>query len=161
MSSAAALTATVGFALDLTPHLSFGQDNIMAVRLTPEDAFVALVSGRRHLSERVARHVPARFMLHTGALMSRRPEVSTCERHGGGAKRDPQPRAARAHVTVETAILDAAGQSRSAGNRDDANDFPRDKLRRRQSDVIRRNPQRWDIDQPYLYRASDVPEERR
>ena len=42
------------FEFDLTPDLNFGAENVMAVRLMPEDAFVALVSRRGHLPQRLA-----------------------------------------------------------------------------------------------------------
>jgi len=37
--------------VDLTPYVKFGAENVLAIRLDNPRALVALVSGRRHLSQ--------------------------------------------------------------------------------------------------------------
>ena len=101
----------IGFAFDLTPNLHFGaQENVLAVRLTPEDRCFALVSGRRHLSQRLAGYHRAGARGRCGALTSpprRSPTKRAPWRSRPKCTTRGQP---AAKLVLRTSVVDAAGK---------------------------------------------------
>jgi beta-galactosidase len=146
----------IGFAFDLSPHLRVDGENVLAVRVAPEEE-----SSRWYPGAGIYRHVwlvatadvhVARFgtfvttpmvaddrasIVIRTELKNRRPEVAA--------------------VVLETTILDAGGRviartestRRVAAQATDAADVPMELLR----------PHRWDVDDPYLYRVESVVRE--
>ena len=136
----------IGFALDLTPSLKFGGENVLAVRLAPE-----VESSRWYPGAGIYRNV---WLDSTGPVHVARwgTYVTTPEVSDASAKvlvkteirdRDSQP----ARVTLETAIVDAAGKTvgRAQG------EYTAPATAEQTIEVA--NPKRWDIDNPYLYRV--------
>ena len=140
----------IGFALDLTPHLRFGGENVIAVRLAPEPESSRWYPGAglyRHVwidatgpvhVERWGTFVTTPAVSDAGATVSVRTEL----RNRGG---DPAP------VTLETAILDASGRevARSTSS-------PTVSAGATDGVLVRLTvpaPVRWDVERPYLYRA--------
>ena len=141
----------IGFAFDLTPWLRFGgQENVIAVRLAPEDN-----SSRWYPGAGIYRNV---WLDVTGPVHVSRwgTFVSTPEVTAGRAtvmvRAEISNRAKQAaQVTVETSILDASGRqvARTAG---------KPSLAAGATEVVEarlevQKPRRWDIDDPYLYTA--------
>ena len=61
----------IGFGFDLTPTLHFGgEKNVLAVRLTPEEQLLALVSRERAFIAMYGSTSPARCTLPAGEPMS-------------------------------------------------------------------------------------------
>ena len=141
------------FELDLTPFLNFGQDNVIAVRLDPETD-----SSRWYPGAGIYRNVwlvstgPV-HVAHWGTYLTT-PNVSdssaTVLLRSEIRNRKSEP----AQVTVETTIRDANGSQVSV-QRDNLNVAGGQSQSASQSIKVA-NPQRWDIDQPYLYQAVTV-----
>jgi len=140
----------IGFALDLSSHLRFGGENVVAVRLAPEPE-----SSRWYPGAGLYRHV---WIDATGPVHVERwgTYVTTPAVTDGGAtvairtelrNREAQP----ARVTLETAILDAEGRevARSASEPTVAEGAVGAALVR----ITVLAPERWDVDRPYLYTA--------
>jgi beta-galactosidase len=138
------------FEFDLTPDIKFGADNVVAVRLMPEEA-----SSRWYPGAGIYRNVwlvvtgPV-HVAHWGTYVTT-PEVSeasaTVSVKSEIRNRNAQPASAR----VETAILDAAGKQvavLTAGVRIAAQGSISII-----ADVKVAQPRRWDVNQPYLYQA--------
>lgn len=150
----------IGFAFDLTPHLHFGgQENVLAVRLTPEDK-----SSRWYPGAGLYRNV---WLDITGPLHVARwgtyvttPDVSD-EKATVAVKTELRNRLDHdARVGLRTSILDEHGKRVSeitaeptisaAGTQTVA------------ASLTIERPQRWDVDHPYLYTlVSEVTEGQR
>ena len=140
----------IGFSLDLTPHLVFGGENVLAVRLAPEPE-----SSRWYPGAGLYRHVwvDATGPVHVdhwgtyvttpavddvGATVAIRTELRNREA-------DP------AAVTLETAILDAAGQEVARSTSQPT--VPASAVAAILSRITLPAPVRWGVDRPYLYTA--------
>jgi len=139
----------IGFAFDLTPHLHFGgQENVLAVRLTPEDR-----SSRWYPGAGIYRNV---WLDVTGPVHVARwgtyvttPEI-TDEKATVTVKTEVRNRNdSEAKIVLQTNLLDAAGKvvSHSADNVV----IPAGATQTASVDLTVTRPQRWDIDHPYLY----------
>jgi len=138
------------FELELTPYLNFGQENVIAVRLAPEDRSsrwypgagiyrnVWLVTtGPVHVAH-WGTYVTAQDVLSVRATVVARSEIRN-------------ENAQTEQLTVETAIMDAAGHA-VARQSDNATILPGQTAPLKQTLLVP-NPQRWDVDRPYLYRS--------
>jgi len=147
----------IGFSFDLTPHLRFGgEENVLAVRLTPEDE-----SSRWYPGAGLYRHV---WLDETGPVHVARwgtfvttPKVSdetatvrvrTVVRNRGNAP---------ARITLETAVVDADG--REVGRVSSEHLVGAGATETAVSVVELARPERWDLDHPYLYRLATVIQE--
>ncbi len=140
----------IGFSLDLTSHLVFGGENVLAVRLAPEPE-----SSRWYPGAGLYRHVwiDATGPVHVDHWGT---YVTTPAVDGGGAtlairtelrNREAQPGA----VTLETRILDAA--SREVASSTSRPTVPAGGVAAVVTRVTVPTPTRWDVDRPYLYTA--------
>ena len=138
----------IGFALDLTPHLRFGGENVLAVRLAPEPE-----SSRWYPGAGLYRHV---WIEATGPVHVERwgTFVTTPAVSDGGAtvavrtelrNREADP----ARVTLETTILDAG--LREVARTTSGPTVPPGTTGAVLSRITIPTPTRWDIDRPYLY----------
>ncbi len=140
----------IGFAVDLTPALNVGGDNVLAVRLAPEEH-----SSRWYPGAGIYRHV---WIDATGPIHVARwgtyvttPTVSDAqatvavrtELHNGEAQ--------AASVVLETAVLAADG-SEVARTSSDAS-LPAGATTGVTASVTVPKPTRWDVERPYLYTA--------
>ncbi len=144
----------IGFSFDLTPDLRFGgQENVLAVRLAPEDQ-----SSRWYPGAGIYRNV---WLGVTGPVHVARwgtyittPEVSvgkaTVAIRTDIQNRNSQP----ARVTLETMIVDAGGKTVSSFATDQI--VPPGARQSAEQKIYVHDPQRWDIDRPYLYKALSV-----
>lgn len=128
----------IGFSLDLTPHLRFGEPNVIAVRLAPEDQ-----SSRWYPGAGIYRNV---WLDVTGPVRVARwgtyittPEVS--DQQATVVIRTEV--VGSSQFTLETAIVDAAGKRVGVASASQAGE----------QKIVVPKPQRWDIDRPYLYTA--------
>jgi beta-galactosidase len=143
----------IGFAFDLTPALVFGGENVIAVRLAPEDESSRWYPGAglyRHVwidatgPVHVARDgtfVTTTAVTEAAATVSIRTEVRNRE-------------SAPAKIRLETAILDPEGRQ-VAGRADEAT------VAAGATQVVAvelgiARPTRWELDRPYLYTATSV-----
>jgi beta-galactosidase len=139
------------FALDLTPYLKFGEDNVLAVRLAPEDQ-----SSRWYPGAGIYRNV---WLNVTGAVRVAQwgsyvttPSVSDAKAAVAIRTEVENEGAAEARVTVATAIFDAAGKQ--AGRASSEVTIPAGGKQSVEATVDVANPHRWDLDTPYLYSAA-------
>jgi beta-galactosidase len=145
----------IGFTFDLTPHLQFGdRPNVLAMRLTPEDHSSRWYPGAG-IYRNVWLHVTGPLHVgHWGTYVTT-PEV-TGNRAGVVVKTELQNRSGReARVTLQSTALDAAGKQISRTSIDVT--LSANGSRVVASELNLENPERWDIDRPYLYTlASEV-----
>ncbi|HVP49377.1 MAG TPA: beta-galactosidase GalB [Bryobacteraceae bacterium] len=138
------------FELDLTPYLNFGQENVIAVRLAPEDA-----SSRWYPGAGIYRNV---WLVTTGPVhvvdwgtYVTTPEVLSVRATIAVRSEIRNRNAQAAQVTVETVILDAAGKQ--VGRQSDDSTIPAGQTSTLKQTLLVPNPLLWDVDRPYLYRA--------
>jgi beta-galactosidase len=154
------------FAFDLTPHLRWSGDNVLAVRLTPEPQ-----SSRWYPGAGIYRNVwltvtgPV-HVAHWGTYVTT-PEVSDAKATVAIAAEIRNEGTGKATLQVETTILDADGHAvahassgidlRNAnGNavaKIDSAEIPASGKQTVAQKLAVPNPHRWDIDDPYLYSA--------
>jgi beta-galactosidase len=143
----------IGFSFDLTPQLVFGGENVLAVRLAPEEH-----SSRWYPGAGIYRHV---WIDATGPVHVARWGTYVTTPHVSDAaatvnvrtelrSREAQP----ATVSFETTVLDAAGQV-VVRTLSEPTILGGD-TSVQQVQVTVDNPQRWDLDRPYLYTAVSV-----
>ena len=143
----------IGFAFDLTPLARFGEENVVAVRLAPEDR-----SSRWYPGAGIYRNV---WLDITGPVHVARwgayvttPEV-TGDKATVAIKTEVRNRSSQAaRVTLETAILDASGNQ--AGRAETPREIAAGATATTEQNLSVAAPQRWDVDRPYLYRAVSV-----
>ena len=149
------------FHFDITPYLHFGREpNVLAVRLTPEQN-----SSRWYPGAGIYRNV---WLDVTGPVRVAEwgTYVTTPEVSSDHAKIEVKTRIANeltvdAGINVRTRVLDSAGRevATQTGSPHKIRGSSTEDI---SSNVIVPNPQRWDIDHPYLYRlVSDVLENNR
>jgi len=141
------------FELDLTPYLNFGQENVIAVRLAPEDA-----SSRWYPGAGIYRNV---WLVTTGPVhvvdfgtYVTTPEVLSVRATIAVRSEIRNRNAQAAQVTVETVILDAAGKQ--VGRQSDDFTIPAGQTSTLKQTLLVPNPLLWDVDRPYLYRAVTI-----
>ena len=144
----------IGFSFDLTPHLNFhGAENVIVVRLTPEKD-----SSRWYPGAGIYRNVwlDVTSPVHVarwGTYLTT-PEISD-ESASIDIKTDiHNGRDVGGKVTLETLILDADGNE-VAKTANDVNLAPNQSATA-DARLQVKNPKRWDITRPYLYRAVSV-----
>ncbi len=139
----------IGFGFDLTPHLKFGgEENVIAVRLTPEDR-----SSRWYPGAGIYRNVwldvtaPV-HVAHWGTYVTT-PEV-TDEKSTVAAKievRNDSP--SEAKIVLQSTVLDPLGRIVSRGS--DNATVPAGGAQTVSTKLNVARPQRWDVDHPNLY----------
>jgi beta-galactosidase len=139
------------FAFDLTPHLQFGdQENVLAVRLAPEDQ-----SSRWYPGAGIYRNVwlditDAVHVARWGTYITT-PEVSAAKTTVSIRTEIQNRRSNPANITLETTILDANGKE--AGRTSITQTIPPGSKQAVDGRLEIANPNRWDVTDPYLYRA--------
>jgi beta-galactosidase len=138
------------FVVDLTPHLKFGEENVLAVRLAPEEN-----SSRWYAGAGIYRNVWL-IVSGTARVADWGTYVTTPEVTDAKAKvivrTQLENRGSNAaKVTLETTILDAAGkQVARSTTPTDVNLVPGAKPTLEMTIEVA-NPHRWDLETPYLY----------
>jgi len=138
------------FELELTPHLNFGGENVIAVRLAPEDE-----SSRWYPGAGIYRNVwlvstgPV-HVAHWGTYITT-PEVSNASATVAIRNEIRNQSAQAASVSVETAILDASNKQVSRQSADAT--IPAGQTSAVPLKLTVASPQRWDVSRPYLYQA--------
>jgi beta-galactosidase len=144
----------IGFSFDLTPYLRFdGQDNVLAVRLTPQDE-----SSRWYPGAGIYRHV---WLDVTGPVHVARwgtyvttPHVSDDKATVSVAVTVRNRTDAPVSITVDTSIVDTVSGG-LAGSVTPLT-IPKDDRSTLNQTITLLTPRRWEIDRPYLYRAVTV-----
>jgi beta-galactosidase len=140
----------ISFGFDMTPQLVFGGENVLAVRLAPEEN-----SSRWYPGAGIYRHV---WIDATGPVHVARwgTYVTTPSVTDAAAKvslrtelrnREAQP----AQVTLETTVVDAAG--REVARASASPTVPANGAETVPAELTVGQPQRWELDKPYLYTA--------
>jgi beta-galactosidase len=144
------------FALDLTPYVKFGEENVLVVRLAPEDQ-----SSRWYPGAGIYRNV---WLNVTGAVRVAQwgayvttPAVTDAKASVVVRTEVENKGTAEARITVETAILDAAGKQ--AGRASNEVTIPAGGKQSVEAKIDVANPHRWDLDTPYLYSAASTIKE--
>jgi beta-galactosidase len=144
----------IGFAFDLTPHLRYDEANVLAVRLSPEDE-----SSRWYPGAGLYRHVwlditdPV-HVARWGTYVTT-PEVSD---HSATISIEATVRNAGADETayvVEFSLVDAEGRELSRVSSSPQTATAGKDVRVGWQTTLSQ-PQRWDVDRPYLYNAITV-----
>jgi beta-galactosidase len=138
------------WAVNLTPNIRFGEENVLAVELTPEDQ-----SSRWYPGAGIYRNVwlivtgPARVAqwgtyITTPVVTDSQATVSVLT-----IVENRDIRAAK--VTLQTTVLDASGKQAAAGTSEI--DLPAGDSKTVETRIEIASPHRWDMDSPYLYSA--------
>jgi beta-galactosidase len=148
----------IGFAVDITSHLRFGEAaNVLAFRLAPEDQASRWYPGAG-LYRHVWLDVTADVHIARWGTVVTTSKVSAAAASVNIRTEIRNHRAAVAEVTLESAIIDADGRSiariasphrmgaRSSKTTDTRLELPRPRL--------------WDVDNPHLYAAVSLMRER-
>jgi beta-galactosidase len=141
----------IGFALDLTPYLKFGDDaNVLAVRLTPEKN-----SSRWYPGAGIYRNVWLEVtgdvrVAHWGTYVTT-PEITNERAKVAIRSEIVNQDGADKSVTVRVSILDPNGKSVGQSSVDVA--LKAGETRTVSTNLEVRTPLLWDIDHPYLYAA--------
>jgi beta-galactosidase len=138
----------IGFSFDLTPYLRFDGDNVIAVRLAPEDH-----SSRWYPGAGIYRNVwldvtGPQHVARWGTYVTT-PEVSG-EKATIAVKTELRNRAgSAATVALRTSVLDADGKS--VAQTSSQATLAAGGSSTESASLSLAHPQRWDIDRPYLY----------
>jgi beta-galactosidase len=139
----------IGFGFELTPHLRWGgEDNVLAVRLTPEK-----LSSRWYPGAGLYRHV---WLDVTGPVHVDRwgtyvttPLVSDAEAIARVRTTVRNRRGEATRVTVETSVV--AGDGKEVGRASAPHSLAVGAPTTIDSEITVPRPERWDVDRPYLY----------
>jgi beta-galactosidase len=139
----------IGFAFDLTPWLKYGgEENVIAVRLTPEDH-----SSRWYPGAGIYRNV---WLTVTGAQHVARwgtyittPQVTDAQATVAVKVEVRNRGTAEARVTLQTTVLDPSGKPVSKNA--NAITVPAGGAQTVAASLNVNLPQRWDVNHPYLY----------
>ena len=143
----------IGFGFDLTPHLEFGKENVIAVRLTPEKDSSRWYPGAG-IYRNVWLDVTAPVHVARWGTDVTTPEVSDASasvvvkteiRNDGNTARK---------ATLETVVLDDSG--RQVARTTNEVDLPANGSSTATAKLAVPGPVRWDLERPYLYRAVSV-----
>src|SRR5579885_465519 len=141
------------FAIDLTPAIRYGQENVLAVKVTPEEKSSRWYSGAglyRNVWLVVTGPV---HVAHWGTYLTA-PEVSAARATVAIRTTVENRGPAGAAIEVETSILDA--QARRVARADSAATVAAGGSGSIEAKLEVANPQLWDIERPYLYSAVTV-----
>jgi beta-galactosidase len=140
----------IGFGFDLTPHLRFGGENVVAVRLAPQDR-----SSRWYPGAGIYRHV---WIDATGPVHVARwgtyvttPAVTDASATVGVRTEVRNREVEAARVTLETVVLDADGAE--AGRASVEVTVAAGATQAVPVRLTVERPRLWDLDRPYLYTA--------
>lgn len=138
------------FALDLTPYLNFGGQNVIAVRLVPEEE-----SSRWYPGAGIYRNV---WLVTTGPVHVANwgtyittPEITNASASVAIRNEIRNEGSQGATVNVETAVLDADHKEVSRQSAETT--IPAGQTTAVPLKLTVESPQRWDIARPYLYQA--------
>jgi len=138
----------IGFAVDLTPALRFGGDNVLAVRLAPEEH-----SSRWYPGAGLYRHV---WVDATGPVHVARwgtyvttPAVTEAEATVSVRSELQNREATEARVVLETSVVAADGREVARATSDAT--LPASATTSVAASVVVPKPTRWDVEHPYLY----------
>lgn len=136
------------FVVDLTPYVKFGGDNVVAVRLAPEDD-----SSRWYPGAGIYRNVwlittPPVHVAPWGTYVTT-PTVTDAKAAVHVRTEIENRGASEAKITLETEVLDAAGKP--AGHASQQVTVAAGAKQNVESQIDVAHPHRWDMDDPYLY----------
>jgi beta-galactosidase len=143
----------IGFAFDLTPHLRFGGENLLAVRLAPEDQSSRWYPGAGLYRNVWVDSMASVHVARWGTYVTT-PKVTDAEAAASIRTDVRNRRGEAATVTLETDVLDAAGKS--VAHASSPVTVPAGATVAVASSLVVARPERWDVDRPYLYTAVSV-----
>lgn len=141
----------IGFRFEISRYLHNEEDNVLAVKLSPED-----LSSRWYPGAGIYRNVwlivtgPV-HVAHWGTYVTT-PEVSDSNATVAVQTRVENSGTSAASVVVETTILDDRGK-KIAANESPVVTVPAAGIETVTASLTAPHPQRWDLDHPYLYEA--------
>ncbi|SFF68053.1 beta-galactosidase [Salegentibacter agarivorans] len=140
----------IGFEFDLTPHIKFGEENVIAVQLSPEDLASRWYSGAgiyRNVRLKINNplHIPQWGTFITTPEVSRERAIlniqTTIKNSGDSAGK----------VTLQTNILDNNGSTVASSTSELSLKSGTEKTDTQEIEIIK--PRLWDLDSPNLYKA--------
>ncbi|MBU2975773.1 DUF4982 domain-containing protein [Zobellia sp. B3R18] len=138
----------MGFELDLTPYIKFGEDNVIAVRVAPEDLASRWYSGagiyrNTYLKINNPVHIPLWGTYITTPEVSNEKatvKIETTVKNANGKK---------ASVTLETKIID--GLNNVVASSSQKIKLEKSSEKAVIDEIVVNNPNRWGIENPFLY----------
>ncbi|MEO0472789.1 MAG: sugar-binding domain-containing protein, partial [Bacteroidota bacterium] len=140
----------IGFSVDLTPHIRFGEENLIAVQLSPEDLAARWYPGAGiyrnvSLSYNDPVHIP------TWGTYLTTPEISKENALVKGDIKIVNQGGKKQRVQLRTQILDADGKTVAETRGEE--EIPENATVTHQFALQVDNPRLWEMETPHLYRA--------
>ncbi len=141
----------IGFELDLTPYIKFGEENTIAVKVDPKE-----LSARWYPGAGIYRNVWLTIsdpvhIAHWGTYITT-PEVSENEAQVVIQTTIENKTILKGNYTLKTTILDDKGEEVSSSEQS----FKIDSAKELEDKLIVKSPNLWDLNNPYLYTAQSV-----
>jgi beta-galactosidase len=144
------------FALDLTPHLKFGEENVLAVRLAPEENSSRWYAGAG-IYRNVWLNITGNARVSQWGTYITTPEVTDAKATVNIRTQLENRGSQAAKLTLETALLDASGKQVGRSTADV--EIPGGGKQTLETKIDVANPHRWDLETPYLYTAASTVRE--
>ncbi|WP_430814935.1 beta-galactosidase GalB [Carboxylicivirga sp. RSCT41] len=140
----------MGFEVDLTPYIRYGQDNVLAVRVNPEE-----LSARWYPGAGIYRNVWLEIknpvhVAHWGTYITT-PQVDEHEALVNIETTIENKQLIKGKFSIETYVIDTLGHKVAYG-KDDI-EFGEGKQAVLKQQLSVKKPQRWDLDNTYLYKV--------
>ncbi|TLX78161.1 DUF4982 domain-containing protein [Labilibacter sediminis] len=140
----------IGFEVDLTPHIRFGEENVLAVRVNPEE-----LSARWYPGAGIYRNVWLEIkhpvhIAHWGTYITT-PEVNKNEAVIHIETTIENNQLLKGNYELETILLDSIGAKVAYGKSKVI--FQHDKKAVVKQQLTVKHPQMWHINNPYLYKV--------
>ena len=138
----------IGFGFDLTPYLNYGGNNVVAVRLTPEDRSSRWYPGAG-IYRNVWLDVTAAVHVDNWGVYVTTPQVTDAQSTVAVKTQVRNEMSTEKKITLVTSALDAAGKV--AGRVTSDATIPAGQTLAIAAQLNIARPQRWDTEKPYLY----------
>ncbi len=147
----------IGFELDLTPHVRFGEDNVLAVRLSPEDLASRWYSGAG-IYRKVQLKINDPIHIPQWGTYITTPQISDESAQVTIRTKVVNQGAQASNVTLRTVIKDKKGIV--VAEADAPVDIVQDSMATVTQVLTIKSPRRWSLTDPYRYTAESVIEQK-
>lgn len=143
----------IGFEVDLTPFIHFGQENVLAVKLSPEDLAARWYTGAGIYRNVWIKYNEPIFIPTWGTFIST-PKVTDASASVHLVTDIMNSSDVDQSVELSTEILDSAGSVMTSQS--DQIELEAYSKSQHTLDLVVHNPRRWDISDPYRYQVRQI-----
>ncbi|MBR8536173.1 DUF4982 domain-containing protein [Carboxylicivirga sediminis] len=140
----------IGFEVDLTPHIRFGEENILSVRVNPEE-----LSARWYPGTGIYRNTWLEIkhpvhVAHWGTYITT-PQINEDEALLNVQTTIENKQLLKGKFTIETLVIDTLGHNVAYSKSNVV--FEGSRQAEVNQQLVVKKPQRWHLDNPYLYKV--------